>query len=80
LEHLCQVISIAILSTFADAVGYVKNRPNNVYYIAFVGEHKARREKNDRTFSEKEKGQLVSYMQDLCKFQPKRHEVTGQRK
>lgn len=63
--------------TLLDTLAYVKGKPQNEYYIVFVGENKARRSESQTGFTDDEKGQLVSYLQEVLKYQPTRHEITG---
>jgi hypothetical protein len=60
-----------------DAVGWQKDKPKNEYYIGFICEWKGTRSATKQTFEDEEKGQLVSYLAALSRFQPNRPDITG---
>jgi len=60
-----------------DIVGYVKNKPESIFYIALVGELKARRARSKADFDSAEKGQLESYLEKLLHMQLHRSHATG---
>ena len=62
-----------------DIIGWIRGKPHSTFYIALIGELKARRAANAKEeFTAEEKGQLESFMQDLIEnFQLHRSEVTG---
>jgi len=61
-----------------DIVGYVRGEPQSIFYVALVGELKGRRPPSNKAdFSDDEKGQLLSFLEDLLKLQTHRKEVTG---
>ena len=60
-----------------DIIGYVRGEPESIFYIALVGELKGRRAEHKAEFSHEEKGQLLSFLEDLLKLQTHRSEVTG---
>jgi len=60
-----------------DIVGYVCGESQSIFYIALVGELKGRRPDDKADFSGEEKGQLLSFFEDLLKLQSHRNEVTG---
>ena len=60
-----------------DIIGYVRGEPESIFYIALVGELKGRRPASKANFSHDEKGQLLSFLEDLLKLQTHRNEVSG---
>jgi hypothetical protein len=59
-----------------DAVGYIVNKPKNVFHIALIGEVKSRQMTDD--FSKEAKGQLTSFLMELlADYQPYQDQVTG---
>ena len=63
---------------FEDLVGWTRHKPHNSFYIVIIGVLKKCNEKVDE-FSNEDKGQLVliSFLEDLSKFQQHRNEFTG---
>jgi hypothetical protein len=61
-----------------DIVGYLSGKPQSVDNIALLGELKARRAKGSDKFSDTEKGQLASFLEEvLLNYQQWRHDITG---
>jgi hypothetical protein len=61
-----------------DVVGYVTGKPRSVFYIAVVGDVKARRQVGKEDFDAAEKGHLQSLLEELLlEFQPSRDVATG---
>lgn len=56
----------------------MKDKPRNSFYVVFVGANKARRGEGDQEqFSDDEKGQIESYLEEVLQLQPNRVDVTG---
>jgi len=61
-----------------DVVGYVTGKPRSIFYIALVGDVKARRTAEKEDFDDSEKGHLQSFLEDLLfEYQPYRSVVNG---
>ncbi len=61
-----------------DVVGYVSDKPRSIFYIAVVGDVKARRTADKEDFDDSEKGHLESFLEELLfEYQPYRSVANG---
>lgn len=58
-----------------DTMGYFAKRKHNLFHVAVIGENKGRRDKPE--FVDKEKGQLLNYLNVFLDMQPHRMYIIG---